>query len=95
MTGGLIPPNGRYYLKVQLILHDKGLVVKDKRLFESRSDGRVFGLRFHDEAEVVDQSVLGGGLQGPLAVILGDHLVGPVLGGLGADPLLFKHILEA
>jgi len=95
MTGGLILPNRRYYLKVQLVLHDEGLVVKNKRLFESRGDGRVFGLRFHDEAEVVNQSVLGGGLEGPLAVVLGDHLVGSVLGGLGANPLLLEHILEA
>jgi hypothetical protein len=91
---GLILPNRRYYLEVQLILHDEGLVIKDKRFFESRGDGRVFGLRFHYEAEVVDQSVLGGGLEGPLAVVLGDHLVSPVLGGLGANPLLLEHILE-
>jgi hypothetical protein len=44
MRGGLIQPNGRYYLKVQLILHDKGLVIKDERLLQSCGDGRVFGL---------------------------------------------------
>ncbi len=37
-TGGLIPPNRRDYMKVQLILHDEGFIVKDKR------HGRLFGL---------------------------------------------------
>ena len=53
----------------------------------------MLGLGLHDEAEVVDQLVLGQGLQLPLSVVLGHRLVDAVLGGLGADPALLKDVL--
>ena len=74
-------------------MNDERLVIEDERLLEPGRDGRVLGLGLHDEAEVVDQLVLGQGLQLPLTVVLGHRLVDAVLGGLGADPALLKDVL--
>ena len=63
-------------------MNDEGFVFEDKRFLEPRSDGRVFGLRLHDEAQVADQSVFRCGLQAPFAVVFGDVDFDAVLSGL-------------
>jgi hypothetical protein len=81
-------------LKIELVLDDEGLVIEDKRFLKPGSDGRVFGLRLHDEAQVADQRVFRGGLQAPLAIVFGDVHFDAVLCGLRADPLFLENVLK-